>query len=102
MNEFSNIEERWDLVRPRALTQKSEPQERAPRLTTLVGTRGAFLDNTKDNARPLLVAIAELMRAEAGTAESTFMSKMLHTRFASAADLETAATYDFVIAAVGD
>jgi hypothetical protein len=92
----------WDLVMPapRGLASVTRPVAR--RLSSLTNARGAFLDNSKDNAATLLQELGKLLHAEFGTAEPTFFSKPLHTRIAPESQIGEAARMEFAVIAIGD
>jgi hypothetical protein len=75
----------------------------APRLTTLRGKVGGFLDNRKHNANVLLEHIAARLSAEYGIAEAVHRAKFIYSRLAEPTIIdELAERCDFVVAAIGD
>jgi hypothetical protein len=74
----------------------------ARRVPTLAGAKGAYLDNSKDNAATLLREVARLLQSDYGTGQPTFFSKPLHTRVASESQIEEAARLDYAVIAIGD
>jgi hypothetical protein len=100
--EIDRLTRKWDLVlpAPRGLAWVTRPT--APRLTTLANARGAFLDNSKDNAATLLQSIARLLQTNFRAAGPTFYSKPLHTRIAPEFQVADASRLDFAVVAIGD
>jgi hypothetical protein len=92
----------WDLVVP--VPRGSAPVSRppAPRLATLAGAAGAFLDNSKDNAAALLAEVGRLLQTEYKAAPPRFFSKPLHTRVALESQIEEAARLEYAVIAIGD
>ena len=100
--ELKQLIDDWGLVvpAPRGMNWVSRPI--APRLATLANAKGAFLNNSKDNAATLLREMGRLLQTEFGTAEPTFFSKPLHTRIAPESQIEEAVWLDYAVIAIGD
>lgn len=76
---------------------------RAPRLATLNGKRAGFLDNRKTNGDSLLHSLQELLSERFELASSTWRTKFIYSREASAEDLDALSEgSDFVVTAIGD
>lgn len=100
--EIDRLTEQWDLVAPVPPNSLARRRPVAAPLTRLSGARGAFVENSKENALLLLQEIGRLMREEFSLADATFLSKPLHTRVAPERVIEEAARNDFALVAIGD
>jgi hypothetical protein len=92
----------WDLIRPVPPESAHRSRPLAGRLGSLAGAKGAFLDNSKDNASQLLRDLARFLRVEFFIGDASFFSKPMHTRGAPGSQIQQAAQRDFAVVAIGD
>jgi hypothetical protein len=75
----------------------------APRLASVHGKVGGFLDNRKQNADIVLAHIAARLSLEHGMGEAVHHAKFIYSRLAEPAIIdELAERCDFIVAAIGD
>lgn len=77
-------------------------QRAAPPLATLTGKQAGFLDNRKGNADVLLAAVRDRLAERYELAGTTTQSKWIYSAPAAPDVLDSLATCDFVVTAIGD